>query len=35
MEIVKTEAEERTFVQKLLDTSWPSLDEVVKLWSIN
>ena len=29
MEIVKTEAEERTFVQKLVDTSWPSLNPVV------
>lgn len=29
MEIVKTEAEERTFVQKLLDTSWPALHPIV------
>lgn len=31
MEIVynKTEAEERTFVQKLVDTAWPALRPVV------
>lgn len=31
MEIVynKTEAEERTFVQKLVDTAWPDLHPVV------
>lgn len=29
MEIVKTEAQERAIVQKLVDTSWPSLNPVV------
>ena len=35
MEIVynKTEAEERTFVQKLVDTAWPDLHPVVGRFS--